>query len=199
MDRISFTSTSLYCIASSGRVSGRRGAELRPRSQRRAEEPQPPPALWGSLLPLSLCSSSQSVTQRNPSPVLGNLMLQTLPRGTFEDCYIRTHLPPEEFPSAPVLLPPSLLLCFSPLLDSEFKKQQMCLSRINGCRPDRGGTGMRMRMVWTGVGRGGRSCGGCGLEQSYTGLGHIRSNIPCCEATSQVTRSGGEGPCGGQA
>ena len=36
-----------------------------------------------------------------------------------------------------------------------------------------------------GVGRG--WAWGKGLEQSYTGLGHVRSNILCCEATSQVT------------
>lgn len=57
---------------------------------------------------------------------------------------------------------------------------------------------MRMRMVWTGAGRGGWSWG-LGLEQSYTGLGHIRSSILCYEATSQVTRNRGEGPCGGRA
>lgn len=43
----------------------------------------------------------------------------------------------------------------------------------------RGKTGMRMRMVWTGVRRGGWSWG-WGLEQSYTGLGHIWSNILYC-------------------
>lgn len=35
--------------------------------------------------------------------------------------------------------------------------------------------------------------------QSYTGPGHIRSNILCYETTSQVTRNRGEGVCGGQA
>lgn len=34
---------------------------------------------------------SESVTQRNPSPVLGNSMLQFSTRGTFEDCY--TNIP----------------------------------------------------------------------------------------------------------
>lgn len=102
-------------------------------------------------------------------------MLQTLPRGTFEDCYIKnTPSSKEQFLSALILLPPLPFVVFPPFLDSEFKEQQMCLSRINGCCPDRGKTGVR-RTVWAGVG--GEDGAGWGLEQSYTGPGHVRSSI----------------------
>lgn len=78
----------------------------------------PPPVLWGFIVPaFSLFVVSESVTQRNPSPVLGNLMLQTLPRGTFEDCYIRTHFPQKRsFPlPSSSCLPPFYCVFFSPL------------------------------------------------------------------------------------
>lgn len=52
------------------------------------KEPRPPPAPRGPFSPaFSLFVVSEPVTQET-HPVLGNLMLQTLPRGTFENCYI---------------------------------------------------------------------------------------------------------------
>lgn len=44
----------------------------------------------GIPVPCFLFVVSESVTQRNPSPVLGNSMLQFSTRGTFEDCYTDT-------------------------------------------------------------------------------------------------------------
>lgn len=70
----------------------------------------------------------------------------------------------------------------------------MCLSRINGCCPDRGKTGVR-RTVWAGVGGEDGAGVGSGAEQHWT---RARSEQhPCYEATSQVTGNGGEGPSGG--
>lgn len=101
-------------------------------------------------------------------------MLQTLPRGTFEDCYIKNTFLKRAVPLCPHPPSPLPFVVFPPFLDSEFKEQQMCLSRINGCCPDRGKTGVR-RTVWAGVG--GEDGAGWGLEQSYTGPGHVRSSI----------------------
>lgn len=115
----------------------------------------------GWIFPSVLFVVSESVTQRNPSPVLGNSMLQSLLEEPLKTV-TWTHTLPQKSP-------PPFILCL-PFQAVSLRNGRCVFMDLMGVILTQQRESEMRRVVWKG------GWFWVGSEQSYTGLGHIWSN-----------------------